>query len=229
MYQSNTFIFFYTQVQSTDAKKWGKEAVDLTNQLIEADVLIADGVIGQSENHPQKKVITIKGPKKMQAPQRLQLKNLNAKKCTTAKKKQIEDDPEDAPLNEYLKGCQKKQKRNKDKMESLGLVNVSKKQRKIANKKCTFDHKDYLSYYKEDDRRYCKEGNDLHKVKCAQCRFTFQESEGLKAIIITVANSAYTCPGRNKCKCKHALCSNCYKSKLIVDEPTDRRRSRRNK
>ena len=89
MYQSNTFIFFYTQVQSTDAKKWGKEAVDLTNQLIEADVLIADGVIGQSENHPQKKVITIKGPKKMRAPQRLQLKNLNAKKRTTAKKNKL--------------------------------------------------------------------------------------------------------------------------------------------
>jgi len=122
------------KVQSTNAKKWGKEAVDLTNQLIEADVLIADGVIGQSENHPQKKVITIKGPKKMRAPQRLQLKNLNAKKRTTAKKKQIEDDPEDAPLNEYLKSCQKKQKRNKDKMESMGLVNVSKKQRKIAKK-----------------------------------------------------------------------------------------------
>ena len=111
-----------------------------------------DGVIGESAKHPQKKDATQKGQKAMRAPQRLQLKKLNAKKNTTAKKKQIEDDPEDAPLNEYLKGYKKKQKRNNEKMESLGLVNVSEKQRKIANKKCTFDHKDYFSYYKEDNR-----------------------------------------------------------------------------
>jgi len=165
----------------------------------------------------------------MMAPQRLQLNKLNAMKNTTAKNKQTEDDPEDAPLNEYLKGCKNKQKRNNEKMASLGLVNVLKKQRKIAKKKCTFDHTDYFSYYKEDDRRYCKEGNDLHNVKCVKCRWTFQETEGLKAIVITVANSAYTCPGQNNFKCKHALCSNCYKSKLIADEPTDLRRSRRNK
>jgi len=141
----------------TDAKKWGKESVDLTNQLIETDNIIADGVIGESTKNPQKKVPTRKGPKATRAPQQLELKKLYAKKNTTAKKKQIEKDPEDAPLNEYLKECKKKQMRNNEKMESLGLVNISKKQRKITNKKRTFDHKDYLSYYKEDNWRYCKE------------------------------------------------------------------------
>ena len=96
-------------------------------------------------------------------------------------------------------------------MKNLGLISATKKQKKAGNKKCSYHHKYYLSYYKEEDQRYCKEGCDLYRGKYAECKFTIQDIEGPKAIVLSLSNPVYLCPGQNKFKFRHALCSKCYK------------------
>ena len=89
------------------------------------------------------------------------------KKPPPKKPPQKKDYIENFPVSQYELSCKMKQKRNCLKMKNLGLVNAIKT-REGRQKKCSYDHKDYLSYYREDDQRYCKEGCDLHKGKCAE-------------------------------------------------------------
>ena len=67
---------------------------------------------------------------------------------------------------------------------------------------------------------YCKEGNDLYNIKCAQCNNSFHDTVRKNKIVQSAANPVYVCLDQSKFKCRYAFCYMCYQSKSIDTEQT---------
>ena len=71
-------------------------------------------------------------------------------------------------MSDYFKMCNAKKKRNTAVWERLGLTNIGKNntrsKKKIPPHKIRYmhDHDNILSYKEDNDKRYCKEENDIY-------------------------------------------------------------------
>ena len=213
---------FVIQIKLQEAGKATKLSIDLTAKLNEAEIKIAEKVI----NKTQKQKVSEKGPR----PKKTGTGVVTKKRKQTPRKL-----PEDnAPLSDYVKMCNKKKKRNTDVLERLGLIQnkkntaASKTNKSPKRIRCKLNHKDILSYKAEDDKRYCKEGNDLHDLQCIVCNRLFAEVDVEGIIVPTVSRPLYICLGRNKYQCKCAYCYECYQAVAVKEKPIkERRRSSR--
>ena len=90
---------------------------------------------------------------------------------------------------------------------------------------CIHDHGKYSGGYKEEtDKGYCKEGYDLHGIRCKSCNAGFGWIEGGKFVIPSNKKPIYICVGRGKYGCTFGLCCDCYTKKSTT---TSKRRTSR--
>ena len=208
---------FVIQIKLQEAGKATKLSIDLTAKLNEAEIKIAEKVI----NKTQKQKVSEKGPRPKKTP------GVVTKKRKPTPRKLPEDN---APLSDYVKMCNKKKKRNTDVLERLGLIKnkkntaASKTNKSPKRIRCKLNHKDILSYKAEDDKRYCKEGNDLHDLQCIECNRLFAEVDTDGIIVPTVSRPLYICLGRNKYQCRYSYCYECYQAVTVNDKPSSERR-----
>ena len=169
-------------------------------------------------------------------------------KKVTKKKKLNKDDE---PLCDYMKDVLKKRKRNKMKMQTLGLVPKSprlsprrknekskkilchKKPRAILvdknkKQKCDYDHSDILGFKEEVDKRYFKKGCDLDETHCCNCGvlFAYEPREDAVCYVPSTTQPTYFCLGRTKFNCEHGYCQSCY---ILKSESNGGARLRRRK
>ena len=167
----------------------------------------------------------------------------NKKTPKTRRKRKQPEDEEDTPLCDYVKMCMQNRKRVADKLDSLGIGNITSKFRKVQKQmipkatqptkrssKWNHAHNDVLSYKEENDQRYCKEGNELYNVNWFHCSKCFETIEGDNFTVPNVSNLVYVCLGLIKYSCGHTFCYSCYHSKAVDSEKTAiwRRSSRNN-
>ena len=94
--------------------------------------------------------------------------------------------------------------------------------------KSTFDHGDICSYKAEKDKRYCKEGNDLHDLHCTVFNRLFAEVDAEDCIVPSRSRPLYICLGRNKYQCRYSYCYECYQAVAVKEKPIKvKRRSSR--
>ena len=239
-------IHVLIQIRLQEAEKASKVSIDLTTKLNEAEINIAGKVINHAKE--DKVIQNTTRPKKTDS------QTTRPKKAgKNVRRKQIKQPPhklpeDSAPLSEYVQMCNKKQKRNTDVLERLGLLgkkkNTAAPKRKKAPKrtfdhkdycaakrkkaqeemKCTFDHGDICSYKAEDDKRYCKEGSDLYDLHCTVCNRLFAEVDAEDCIVPSRSRPLYICLGRNKYQCKCTYCYDCYQNISVNNKPIEKRR-----
>ena len=243
-------IYFVIQIKLQEAEKANKLSIDLTAKLNEAEIKIAEKMI----NNTKKNKVYEKGPrpKKTDSVQKSQPKKTGTNVGVNKRKQAPRKLPEDnAPLSDYVKMCNEKKKRNTDVLERLGLIGnkknsatskikkaperirctldhkeycTSKRKKAAERMRCTFDHGDICSYKAEDDKRYCKEGNDLYDLHCIVCNRLFAEVEVEGCIVPTRSHPLYICLGRNKYQCKRTYCFDCYQNIAVNNKPIEKRR-----
>ena len=244
---------FLSQIKLQEAEKAVKLSTSLTAKLNEAEVKIAEKVIHNTKG-PLKKTDSVQktkpkntgsnvGKKRKVSPRPLPEDNAPlsdyVKMCNAKKKR-------NTAVLENL-GLIGKKKSNPASWRSK-LIQPSKRKKVIAPRQCTFDHEEYCaakrkqkeemqctfdhrdicSYKAEDDKRYCKEGNDLHGLRCTLCNRLFAEVEGEGCIVPTQSLPLYICLGRNKYQCRRTYCSDCYQNIAVINKPIEKiRRSNR--
>lgn len=94
---------------------------------------------------------------------------------------------------------------------------------------CSFDHKMYgTNYCEESDKRYLLKENDLHDVKCQNCKKCFSVDGEKNSIVPTLKEPIYVCRGRQKHNCTFSFCYSCFQQRFL-DNTSGKRARRGNK